>query len=256
MKFEMKGGKSKTVDGRRKINCRLFFILFLLLTSHFSLLTCLYSETPKPSLIIDIPTAEVIEYSNYDLSFRMHGAGGILSKMTFGVFKPINIGISWDVDKLIGTGSEKIDTQPPAILFKARVFAGGLKLPAISLGYDGQGYGTYDGDTDKYQYREKGIYLTLTREYFVPGLEMSFGGNIYDFDGDGVYGFLGATFGIENKLLFLTEYDNIKSMPDNRANIGIKLFITDNVDVSVAGRNLFKGTRSERIAIVNYRGKF
>ncbi|MDO8735399.1 MAG: hypothetical protein Q7K21_09630 [Elusimicrobiota bacterium] len=232
--------------------------LLLLFILHFTFYTfnCLYSETPKPSSIIDIPTAEVVEYSNYDLSFRLHGAGGVLSKMTFGVFKPINIGISWDVDKLIGSGSQKIDTRPPAILFKAQVFGGGLKLPAISLGYDGQGYGTYDSDTDKYQYREKGVYLVLTREYLVPGLEMSCGGNIFDFDSDGVYGFLGAAFGIENKVLILSEYDNIKTMPQNRANLGMKLFITDNVDVSVAGRNLFKGTQSERIAIINYRGKF
>ncbi|MFA5779979.1 MAG: hypothetical protein WC947_07560 [Elusimicrobiota bacterium] len=230
--------------------------LILIFNCQFSIVNCLYSETPKPSSIIDIPTAEVVEYSNYDLSFRLHGAGGVLSKMTFGVFKPINIGISWDVDKLIGTGSQKIDTRPPAILFKAQVFGGGLKLPAISLGYDGQGYGTYNSDTDKYQYREKGVYLVFTREYLVPGLEMSCGGNIFDFDSDGVYGFLGAAFGIENKVLILSEYDNIKKMPQNRANLGMKLFITDNVDVEVAGRNLFKGTQSERTVIINYRGKF
>jgi len=232
--------------------------LTLLVILHFTfyIFNCLYSETPKPSSIIDIPTAEVVEYSNYDLSFRLHGAGGVLSKMTFGVFKPINIGISWDVNKLIGAGNEKIDTRPPAILFKARVFAGGFKLPAIALGYDGQGYGNYDSDIDKYQYREKGIYLVLTREYLVPGLEISGGGNIFDFDSDGVYGFLGATFGIENRVLLIGEYDNIKKMPQNRANLGMKLFVTDNVDVSVAGRDLFKGSQSERIAVVNYRGKF
>ncbi|MBI5574437.1 MAG: hypothetical protein HY919_07800 [Elusimicrobia bacterium] len=241
---------------RRKITRCLYFILFLTMNYELSTINCLYCKTPNPSSIIDIPTAEVVEYSDYDLSFRLHGAGGVLSKMTFGVFKPINIGISWDVDKLIGAGSEKIDTRPPAILFKARVFAGGLKLPAISLGYDGQGYGIYNSDTDKYQYREKGVYLVLTREYLLPGLEMSGGGNIFDFDKDGVYGFVGASFGIENKVLLLGEYDNIKKMPQNRANLGMKLFVTSNVDVSVAGRNLFKGTRSERIAIVNYRGKF
>lgn len=235
-------------------NCGLF-LLFIL---HFSfyIFNCLYSKTPKPSSIIDIPTAEVVEYSNYDLSFRLHGAGGVLSKMTFGVFKPINIGISWDVDKLIGLGSTKIDTRPPAILFKARVFGGGLKLPAISLGYDGQGYGDYNGDTDKYQYREKGVYLTLTREYFVSGLELSSGGNIFDFDRDHVYGFLGATYGVENKFMILAEYDNISKAPSARTNLGAKLFITDNVDVELAGRNLFRGHVSERIAIINYKGKF
>ncbi|PKM92630.1 MAG: hypothetical protein CVU80_02355, partial [Elusimicrobia bacterium HGW-Elusimicrobia-4] len=144
----------KNCERLGKIKGRLKKILIFVIFLNFcNLSNCLYSETPNSSSIIDIPTAEVVEYSNYDLSFRLHGAGGVLSKMTFGVFKPINIGISWDVDKLIGTGNQKIDTRPPAILFKARVFGGGLKLPAISFGYDGQGYGTYDSDTDKYQYR-------------------------------------------------------------------------------------------------------
>jgi len=248
MKYKIRDWRLEIGDWRR--------ILLLSAICYLLSAICLYSETPKPSSIIDIPTAEVVEYSNYDLNFRMYGAGGVLSKMTFGVFKPINVGISWDVDKLIGLGSTIIDTRPPAILFKARVFEGGLKLPAVSVGYDGQGYGNYNGDTDKYQYREKGVYLSLTREYLVPGLEMSFGGNIFDFDSDGVYGFLGATYGIENKVLILSEYDNIKKMPENRANLGMKLFVTSNVDVAIAGRNLFKGTQSERIAIVNYRGKF
>src|SRR3989339_316095 len=230
---------------------------FLLLVTRCPLLvTRLYSETPKPAEIIDVPTADVVEYSNYDLSFRLHNTGGILSKMVFGVFAPINIGMSFDIDRIIGSGSNKIDTRPPAIFFKARIYSGGLMIPAVAIGYDGQGYGLYNTSTDKYQFREKGIYVALTREYLVPGLEMTFGGNIYDFEEEGVFGFVGFRYGIENKILFLSEYDNINSTPENRTNMGLRLFITDNVDVTIAGKNLFKGPESERIAIIKYKGKF
>ncbi|HAM39322.1 MAG TPA: hypothetical protein DCP53_08035 [Elusimicrobia bacterium] len=230
--------------------------VFLIFNFVFIILNRLYCETPKPAEIIDIPTADVVEYSSYDLSFRLQNTGGILSKMVFGVFAPINIGMSFDIDRLIGSSANKIDTRPPAIFFKARVFSGGLIIPAVAIGYDGQGYGTYNTSTDKYQFREKGIYVTFTREYFVPGMEATFGGNIYDFEKEGVYGFVGFKYGIENKILFLSEYDNIKTTPENRANMGIKLFVTDNVDVTIAGKNLFRGPESERIAIINYKGKF
>ncbi|MBN1384661.1 MAG: hypothetical protein JW983_07275 [Elusimicrobia bacterium] len=255
---------------RKYVKRLILIICFSLINlSTYQLINCLYSEntsesdsfsvfskTPKPVEIIDIPTAEVVEYTSFKLSFRMHGSGGIIPKMVFGVFKPINIGMSWDINNLIGTGHNEIDTQPPAIFFKARIFSGGMIIPAIAIGYDGQGYGTYNDDTDKYQYREKGIYLTLTREFFIPGLETSFGCNIYDFDDDGLFGFIGFCYGIENKILFLGEYDNISSAPENRANLGAKIFITDKVDVGVAGRNLFRGPESERIAIIKYNGKF
>ncbi|MEW6557455.1 MAG: hypothetical protein AB1349_08890 [Elusimicrobiota bacterium] len=241
------------------------FLLISIIFLSISICNCLYPEPVKPTTIVDVPTAEVTEYSSYDLKFRLYGEGGVLSEMVFGVFKPINIGISWDVDKLIGSGTT-IDTRPPAILFKAKVFQGGMTIPAIAIGYSGQGYGSYnntdetdsipDTEPDKYQNREKGVYLALTQEYFVPGLEITFGCNIYDFDKEGVYSFAGITYGIENKLVFLSEYDNIRMAPENRANLGLKLFVTDNVDVTITGRNLFRGPESERIAIINYRGKF
>jgi len=230
------------------------FLCFCLVSSPVFLLNASSSE---PAEVIDIPTADVVEYSHYNLSFRLYG-GGVLTKMVFGVFKPINIGMSWDIDQMIGPGSAKVDTRPPAIFFKARVFAGGMMLPAIAVGYDGQGYGTFDlpSEKDKYHFREKGIFVTLTREYFVPGLTISCGGNIYDFNGESLFGFAGATYSLEDKIVLMGEYDNIHSKPLNRANIGAALLIAENIDIEIAGRNLFRGPASERIAIIKYKGKF
>jgi hypothetical protein len=90
----------------------------------------------------------------------------------------------------------------------------------------------------------------------VPGLSVSFGGNISDFNGESVQGFVGAIYGIEDKLTVKGEYDNIHSGPQNRANLGAGLRLTDNIGIDIAGRNLFKGPESERIAMIKYKGKF
>jgi len=219
----------------------------------------LNASASEPTEVIDSPTADVVEYSHYNLGFRLYGGGGVLAKMVFGVFKPINIGMSWDINQMIGPGSARIDTRPPTIFFKARVFAGGMMLPAVAVGYDGQGYGGFDTpltEKDKYQFREKGIFVTCTREYFIPGLTASFGGNIYDFGGENLFGFVGATYDLENKLILMGEYDNIHSKSFNRANIGATLLVAENINIEVAGRNLFRGPASERIAIIKYKGKF
>jgi len=230
-----------------------------LLVLGFSFPAFVGADHPASVEIIDIPSAEIVDYANFDLGFRLYGAGGVLAKMVFGVFKPINIGMSWDIDHAIGPGSAKVDTRPPAIYFKAKVFAGGMSLPAVALGYDGQGYGEYGvlgTDNEKYSHREKGIFVSCTREYFIPNLFLTFGGNIYDFNSESVFGFVGGTYELEDKLIFMAEYDNIHSAPENRINLGAGLFVAENIVIKAVGRNLFRGPASERVAMINYKGKF
>jgi hypothetical protein len=229
----------------------IFFFSFIIISI---LSNYIYAEATKPICIIDIPTADVTDYSSYDLNFRLYGTGGILSKMVFGVFKPINIGVSWDTDKVIG--SQSVDVRPPAIHFKARIYAGGLYIPQMAIGYDGQGYGSYDKNTDKYFYREKGIYLAMTREIFVPGLELTFGANIYDFDKQGIFEFIGFTYNLEDKIMLLSEYDNIHKTPENRANVGLRLNISESIAIDLAGRNIFKKDLAERVLVIKYKGNF
>ena len=234
--------------------------LFLLLCAAAVSVIPAVAASSEPTEIIDVPTADVVEYSHYNLGFRLYGGGGVLTRMDFGVFKPINLGMSWDINQLIGPGSARVDTRPPAIFFKARVLSGGLMLPAVAVGYDGQGYGAFDTpgltEKDKYQFREKGIFAVCTREFLIPGLIASFGGNIYDFNGESVYGFAGASYSLEDRLVLLGEYDNIHSKALNRANLGAGFNITDTITLEVAGRNLFRGPASERIAVIKYKGKF
>jgi hypothetical protein len=227
----------------------------------FVVLLCLFvSITPSQALenmssVIDTPTSEMLDYGMYDLGFRLFSDGGILTKLNFGVFKVVDLGFGWEVNKVIGTQDTSV--SPPALAVKIKAYEGSMVLPAIAIGYDGQGY-FYDKDAGQFIQREKGIYLVLGREMFFPGLAVNFGGNIYDFRNSQVFGFLNATYNIDKKFYFLAEYDNLHYLPDARLNLGVKMLINDDLNIDLAGRDIGAGgaRMTERIVRINYVGRF
>ncbi|MBD3271381.1 MAG: hypothetical protein GF384_02435 [Elusimicrobia bacterium] len=203
--------------------------------------------------LIDTPNAKVTGYSEYDLRFRMYSDGGVLSRMAFGVLNRVNVGFSWDLEQMIG--SETIDVNEPSLNLMVRFFDGSFILPSLALGYDGQGY-FFDEEADEYRQREKGVFLVGTQELFFPELEMSIGGNIYDFSEDTVYGFTSLSYVIYPVVL-IGEYDNIHEKEFNRINAGIRIIITPFISVDLAGRDLGAESRdAERIIRINCRGAF
>lgn len=204
--------------------------------------------------LIDTPTAEQVDHYGYFASFRMYTDGGVLTKAVFGVLPRVNIGFGLDIEKLIGQSS--VDINRPSINLKLRFFDGEDYLPALALGYDGQGY-FFNENTNKYIQREKGLYLAASNEYFMPNLELHGGGNIYDFKKDVLHGFAGLSYTYEDVVSFLFELDNIRLKSENRMNAGIRYFLTPTLAIDMVGRDLgAAGRKAERIIKVNYLGSF
>lgn len=211
------------------------------------------ARAQQNDILIDIPSAHITEYGGYTARFRFYSQGGILTRLSFGVLNRVNIGFSWDLEEVIG--SRKIDVNEPALNLKIRFFDGTILLPALAFGYDGQGY-FFDKETDEYTQREKGIFLVTTQELFLPKLEWTLGGNIFDFSEDSIYGFAGVTYTI-HPLVIVVEYDNIHNKEFNRLNAGITLLLSPSISVDLAGRDIGARSRdAERIVRINYRGLF
>ncbi|HRY29477.1 MAG TPA: hypothetical protein P5079_05490 [Elusimicrobiota bacterium] len=215
----------------------------------------LRAESGLVTWLVDTPTAEIVDHYGYNLGFRLYSGGGVLTKGTFGVFPRLNVGFGLDAEKFIG--ADTVDLNPPTLNAKFRLFDGKRYLPALALGYDGQGY-FYDHSTDKYLQREKGLYLVGGEEVFTPGLTLTGGANIYDFSDDRIYAFAGVNYVYENFLGVVFELDNVHGKPrTNRMNAGVRCFVTPSVSVDVSGRDLWAASRkAERIVVVNYIGSF
>ncbi len=209
--------------------------------------------------VIDIPTAEVVDHYGYNVSFRFGSEGALQTKTSFGVFPRLNLGFGLDGERVLGTEDARLNK--PTINIKFRLFDGKKNLPALALGYDGQGY-VYNRTSDEYEQREKGLYLVSTSEIFAKDLLLHIGGNIFDFEeGDSVRGFAGLSYTYEQTVGLLFEYDHATEYNERRINFGLRYFVSPVFTVDGIGRNIPDGAdgtarETERIVKLNYTGSF
>ncbi|MBL8023776.1 MAG: hypothetical protein JNK54_05775 [Elusimicrobia bacterium] len=225
--------------------------LFLLLL----LLGVFNAQAGAPLMeVIDVPTAEVLDRYGFDSSYRFYSEGGVLVKTHFGVFPRLNVGFGLDADGFVG--NESVDLHKPTLNVRFRFFDGQRNLPALALGYDGQGL-FFNKSTDKYAQREKGLFLVGSGEIIVPDLSLHGGINVYDFTEDHVYGFMGFRYLFRDVVALNAEWDNIRVGRDSRLNVGLGWWMTPSFAVELAGRDLGgPRRRPERIVRLVYSGGF
>ncbi|MDR3253527.1 MAG: hypothetical protein LBT07_01000, partial [Endomicrobium sp.] len=108
--------------------------------------------------VMDTPGSGILSYGSYTTGFRFFSNGDIISKINFGVFKLLNIGLSWELDQFVG--DKQVKVAIPALQVKLRVYEGNMIFPAVSIGYDGQGY-FYSSDEKKYLQKDRGLYFVI-----------------------------------------------------------------------------------------------
>jgi len=222
-----------------------------LLIFAFFLSISVSAQTIMPeTLILDVPTASVLDKYQASLMTRTYANGSVMESLDFGVWQQLNIGMSLAVYELVGS-SEDIKILTPDFQAKWKLFDGNLYFPAIAIGYDGRRYG-YIRPTKEYLDDRKGGYLTMSREVFIPGLEATAGVNLSDFDIHDVYFFMGTSWTVTEWASLLAEWDNINSVHDSRLNIGARAYISPSLALSAAVRRIGRGDENERILQLRY----
>src|SRR5258708_876053 len=140
---------------------------------------------------VDIPPADVLDPATYAATFRFYSEGGIASRLVIGPLKRVNMGITFDAQRVIGYQDPHMII--PKVYFKLRAFDGNDLLPALALGYDNMGY-LYQESNREYLQKEKGLYLVGSHEIFIPNFDLHAGVNINEFNNTKVFGFFGATY--------------------------------------------------------------
>lgn len=213
-------------------------------------------EEPSQIEAVDIPTAEVLEPMTYSTNFRFYNDGGLASRLIIGPLKRVNLGISFDAQRMVGSGDPHMIR--PSLYFKLKALDATDFFPALAVGYDNQGM-LWQESTKQFLHREKGLYFVGSHEMFVPNFELHAGINLFEFDNDAkVFGFFGATFKITPMFALLMEYDNIRNGRDNRFNVGGRFWIAPYFNVDFAARTIPHGSErgGERILRLNYVGYF
>ncbi|MFA6092476.1 MAG: hypothetical protein WCU88_12600 [Elusimicrobiota bacterium] len=212
--------------------------------------------------LIDVPTAGILDVGGFATQTRFFSEGGVMEWLNFGVVHRVNLGASMNVDRLIGTGSP-IQLTRPDLQLKFRFYDGDHAIPAFAMGFDGQGY-LYNRQEKRYNQRQRGVYLVGSQEIVWPGLQGHAGINISDFDSNALFGFLGASLNIQDKVVFMAEWDNLNNYIDSRLNLGMKVYVTPNAHIGFSARGVGQGGNfsngvsrgPERVFQFKYSGNF
>jgi hypothetical protein len=216
---------------------------------------------PEVSLI-DVPTAAVLDYGGFSTQTRFFAQGGVLERADFGVYNRLNIGASLNVDKLIGN-DKPTRVRAPNVNVKYRFYDGEQWIPALAVGFDGQGY-DYNPFGKRYNNRHRGFFVVATQEVGVPGLLLHPSFNISDFDSNSIFASIPASFNIRDRVSLMFEWDNINNFVNSRINVGARFFVTGGLHIDFALRALGQGgfysdntpRGPERIVQIRYSGNF
>ena len=232
------------------------FFLFLIFISVFFVRANLFAVNVTE--LIDTPTHSILDYGSYEIQFRIFNNGGVTPKLSFGIFKVLNIGVSWEFSNIIGVGNTIVAI--PALQLKLNVYEGDKNFPGVAVGYDGQGF-FYDDSKSEFLQKGKGAYVVAGKELFLPGLNFNIGLNVNDFKDVALIGFAGSSYSIvDETLLAMLEYDNIGKGAYSRLNVGFKLWVTENFGIDLMLRNILTGEEErlgcERVLRLSYQGRF
>jgi hypothetical protein len=212
----------------------------------------------QPRKLIDTPTAGLLPRGSFDFDIRIYPGGGVINTIDIGLMNRFMLGISYGGAKLIS--EEKPVWNPrPEISAKIRVINESYLLPAVALGYDGQGVGLYyDADSLKrYQYKSKGFYAVASKNYLLNEMPIGFHfGMNYSLEGEdqnkSLTLFMGTDVRFNESLGTLLEYD--LGTNDNKStalgkgrgylNLGLQWTFSDRLSLELDLRNVLQNTRN------------
>jgi hypothetical protein len=181
--------------------------------------------------LINTPTAGVLDRGQYEVGMRLFAKGGVLTNINVGMTNRFMIGISYGGENFIGSGNVNFNPQP-GVNVRYRLIEESVTAPAVTIGFDNQGYGPYikkvqasDSIVNRYAQKARGLFAAASKNYAFMGTIGFHGGVNWDLteqkDKDNQLNFfIGVDKSINEELFLVGEYD--LGLNDNRNIIGHK----------------------------------
>jgi hypothetical protein len=195
-------------------------------------------------LIVDMPTAGVIAKDKIGAYIHVFEGGGIMTEVSYGVFKNINIGTSYSFTNVIGSGEPDVQGVP-GFHVRARLLDESIYYPAITLGASTQGRGAFLKSAKSFQTPSPGAFLALSKAFTwqLGTLAIHAGAN-YSFEGTtekkvSYYG--GIEQSLSRNIAITLEYNALLQMNgDGLANAALRWSFAPGLTAELQLRNLLK----------------
>jgi hypothetical protein len=177
----------------------------------------------QPYKLINGPTAGVLAKGTYDLEFIFYPAGnenyasGMITGIHVGITDRFSLGLSYGGEGVIGRGNRARGNPFPGVYVKYRLFEERYVTPALSFGFDYQGYGGIADEVpfgyNGYIYKSPGFFAALSKNYLLfSAVQIGFHGavnysleELEDVTWPSAVG--GVDIGINEELAIIFEYD-------------------------------------------------
>jgi len=166
--------------------------------------------------LIDCPTAGILQKGEVKFPISIFDKGGVSFGAGVGVLSKLMFGIQYGGEYIIGDSIPEWDSYP-GVFVKYRIFDESPTLPAIAIGFDSRGFGTYtdslsDGtEINRFAMKSKGFYAVVSRNFHFLGNLGVHGGINYSTEWDdndnNLNFFVGLDKSINQHLTLLVEYD-------------------------------------------------
>jgi len=213
--------------------------------------------------LANVPIAGLLDRGTYEIDLRMYPEGGLYTFVTIGFLRSVNIGFSYGAENVIGRG--RVDWNPNVeFAFKARLIPESRVLPALALGYAGQGFGPHltdpdpldDVDLDRYAVKSPGFYAVLSKNYRIlteVGLHLGVNKSREADVDDDLNAFAGMDLSLSPELYLILEYDAALNDNDEDAvgygngylNFGLKWAASEHLRLEFYFTNLLDNVRSK-----------
>ena len=142
------------------------FICLLLVLMNVTILKSdeISFDSYQPRYIVDMPTAGMLENLQYSVDALLVSRGGFLADVTVGLFKVINVSMSYGGTGIIGYETMNMQKYP-GFHIKGRILGEKENAPAIAIGFNSQGKGVYDKDTERYEQLAPDFYIAASKSF-------------------------------------------------------------------------------------------
>jgi len=257
--------KNRTFSASKIIACAMFTLL-LIQAPAFA------TNMIQPYKLVSAPTAEILPRSYLDVEINFYASRGVygtglIAGVHVGLTDRLMFGLAYGGEGLIGT-SDNVYWYPPRNLggmVKYRLFEEGAVPPAITIGFDNQGYGgpasTGEYGYDGYIFKAPGFFLAASKSYMMMNaVQVGFHGVLnYSIEGVDDTGWwpnltAGMDIVINEELSIIAEYDmalndisgseknskRIANPLNGYFNIGLRWAFTENFHLQFDIRDIFE----------------
>jgi hypothetical protein len=130
----------------------------------------------EPIYMIDSPTAGLLGHGEYHVQGRLGPDSAILLGLRIGIRNRVHLGVSFGMQEVFSYEKVSVNDQ---VGFQLRLrLIEEMEHPALAIGFNSQGTGTYIEASDRYERKSKGFYAVISRNWKTPVGQLSLHGGV------------------------------------------------------------------------------